>query len=52
MKVEAERYRSLSDEEEVVDALAASMGWALEDARDLYRTNLGLARFLATTLHR
>jgi len=51
MKAEAECYRSLSEEEKEIEALAETMGWTIEDARSLYRTNPEMARFLATPLH-
>ncbi len=49
-RAEAARYRSLSEEERVVEAITEVTGWSLEDARALYRTNPWMARFLATPL--
>ncbi len=51
MRAEADRYGALSEEDKQAEALAEGMGWTLEDARGLYRTNPGLAGFLATPLH-
>jgi hypothetical protein len=47
MRVEGERYRSLSEEEKDIERLAENMGWTVERARSLYRTNPGAAKFLA-----
>jgi predicted DNA-binding protein (UPF0251 family) len=47
MKVEGERYRSLSEVEKEIERLAENMGWTVERARSLYRTNPGAAKFLA-----
>jgi hypothetical protein len=49
MKVEAERYRSLSKEEKVIEELAESMNWTVEKARSLYQSNPGFARFILDT---
>jgi predicted DNA-binding protein (UPF0251 family) len=51
MKVEAKRYRSLSEEEKEIEALAESTGWSIEEARSCYQRNPEEARFLATPLH-
>ncbi len=47
MKAEGERYRSLSEIEKEIERLAENMGWTVERARSLYRTNPGAAKFLA-----
>jgi hypothetical protein len=47
MKVEGERYRSLSEVEKEIERLGENMGWTVERARSLYRTNPGAAKFLA-----
>jgi hypothetical protein len=51
MKVEAERYRSLSKEEKDIVRLAENMDWTVERARWLYETNPGAAKFLAILPH-
>jgi hypothetical protein len=47
MKTDADRYRSLSDEEKEIEALVESTGWTIERARWLYETHPGAAKFLA-----
>jgi hypothetical protein len=47
MKVERDRYRSLSEEEKDIERLAENMDWTVERARWLYETNPGAAKFLA-----
>jgi hypothetical protein len=51
LKVEGERYRSLSTEEKDIERLAENMDWTVEHARWLYETNPGAAKFLALLAH-
>jgi hypothetical protein len=48
MKVEAERYSSLSTEEKDIERLAENMDWPVERARWLYDTDPAAAKFLAS----
>jgi len=47
MKAEAERYRSLSNEEKEIEALAESIGWTVEHTRLRYHDKPAMVRFLA-----
>jgi hypothetical protein len=51
MKADADRYKSLSDEEKEIEALVEVTGWTVERARWLYETNPGAAKFLAILAH-
>ena len=48
MKVETERYKSLSNEEKDIERLAENMDWPVERARWLYETDPAAAKFLAS----
>ena len=48
MKVEAERYKSLSKEEKDIERLAENMDWPVERARWLYETDPAAAKFFAS----
>ncbi len=48
MKAEAERYNSLDEESRLIERVAETMGWMVEEARSFCRSNPGLAEFMAT----
>jgi hypothetical protein len=45
MKADADRYKSLSDEEKEIEALVENTGWPVERARWFYKTDPNAAKF-------